>query len=382
MLRLAVCCALCAAAAEAQTSDVGCEFSEQHSTAVSWEALASRSRQRTVVIELWGVAINDTAAGTVGWRDTLLAAVVGESGGWDAAKGALLPAAENTYSEVRDGRQYFVLNATGEAPEPFADTLTAAIPPSLFYETSAANQTIVCRNTFTIANVTSQVVSLQRLFSGLSGNDWVNSDGWGEDFTRPCAWKGVACNVNGSVDGLFLSHNGLASAASAAPAPLLGYEMFAGFADTLTELHLSGNPGLNSTLDALFPARTGTGVFPALRTLSLHSCALQGTLPLSVAELPSLRNLLLYRNELVGSIPDEYGNITSLSTLLLHDNRLSGTLPDWANPFLNSTARVRRINKVWAYGNLLNETHRHDDTLALEESAHPFGPGKYSNWMP
>ena len=65
-----------------------------------------------------------------------------------------------------------------------------------------------------------------------------------------------------------------------------------------------------------------------VEVLSLHSNALNGTIPVEIGDLTSLTALHLSNNDLSGTIPAEIGNLTSLTDLSLDGNALNGTIPD------------------------------------------------------
>ena len=343
-----------------------CSFSTEISTAVSYDVLLSGG-VKTVAVEVWGEELNGTVVSSAFGRTALLNNINGRYRSWDGYETTALPYPDNFYVHTIANAQYLILNIT-QSPsqsDPFSDVLTAVLPGSLF--TNSTIPDVVCSNEFLIANITETSGALISIFNALGGEGWTSRKGWLEDFTSPCTWHGVACGVNSTVQGLFLQKNNVQTMGG------IPTTVFGSLGDTLRSLHLGNNPGLNVSADSI-----PTLSLPLLETLDLHNTGLFGSLPEDWSQHKSLKNVLLYANDLTGTIPYEWGNLTSLTTLLLQDNRLSGALPDWGSPFRNSTAPIK-LKKLWAYGNSLNETFPHEDRLALQESAFPFNPSKYSN---
>jgi hypothetical protein len=117
-----------------------------------------------------------------------------------------------------------------------------------------------------------------------------------------CEWAGVCCRDNASewrcsggdtggiVYGLNLGFNGLSGA-------------------------LPNNPGIWQAL-------------PRLRSLSLRSNSLSGSLPPALRRLTTLRDLNARRNRISGTLPD-LATLTQLQHLSLFANQVSGTVGSW-----------------------------------------------------
>ena len=61
--------------------------------------------------------------------------------------------------------------------------------------------------------------------------------------------------------------------------------------------------------------------------LDMSGNNLRGTLPIEIRKLEHLRYLNLSQNELAGSVPSDLGLLTNLRQLMLHGNQLSGEIP-------------------------------------------------------
>jgi len=173
---------------------------------------------------------------------------------------------------------------------------------------------------------------LRALYESTLGRDWKLKANW--MIGHPCtdSWQGVLCSPRGlgccssRVERLLLRDNGLQGTLPSELASL----------DALVELSLYDNAALSGT----FPSATGTSV---LRSLSVASTTLSGTLPLTVtgrgdaavnpfAFLPPVTTALesLYAPQTLfsGTLPPSIGLLSSLRTLHLSSmGKLSGTLP-------------------------------------------------------
>ena len=157
-----------------------------------------------------------------------------------------------------------------------------------------------------------------------------------------CKWRGIACDVAGSVTEINLAYTGLKG--------------------TLENLAFSSFPNL-LRLDLKVNQLTGSipsniGVLSKLQFLDLSTNNLYSTLPLSLANLThvyeldisrnnltgvldprllpdaagktglvGLKNFLLQTTGLGGRIPEEIGNLRNLSLLALEENYFHGPIP-------------------------------------------------------
>ncbi|CAH1453233.1 unnamed protein product [Lactuca virosa] len=70
------------------------------------------------------------------------------------------------------------------------------------------------------------------------------------------------------------------------------------------------------------------GQFQALRKLSLHDNAIEGSIPKELGFLPNLRGLQLFNNRFTDSIPPALGSCPLLQTIDLSNNSLVGVIPE------------------------------------------------------
>ena len=132
---------------------------------------------------------------------------------------------------------------------------------------------------------------LEELYTATNGQDWENSANWLSE--RPISeWYGVTVDVDGRVNGLYLSSN-----------------------------ELTGE----------IPEELGS--LSGLRRLYLSSNELTGEVPEELGRLTNLDRLVLSRNGLTGDIPNELENLTNLRWLLIGDNELDGEIPAWLGSF-------------------------------------------------
>ncbi|KAL7576829.1 hypothetical protein ACA910_013842 [Epithemia clementina (nom. ined.)] len=69
------------------------------------------------------------------------------------------------------------------------------------------------------------------------------------------------------------------------------------------------------------------GAYTTIRSFSVTSCGLTGTIPTELGNLVQLKSLWLYNNTLSGGVPSELANIPTLERIYVHDNDLQGTMP-------------------------------------------------------
>ena len=161
--------------------------------------------------------------------------------------------------------------------------------------------------------------ALIALYNATDGPNWTNNDKWLSD--QPLGeWYGVGTNLDGRVDFLQLSENGLRGELPAELAQL----------SDLEDLSAFGN-GLSGDI----PAELGQ--LSNLKYLYLEENDLSGEIPPELAQLPSLFGLSLWGNSLSGEIPPELGQL--LVWLLLDDNDLSGEIP----PELGQLTRLQHL---------------------------------------
>jgi hypothetical protein len=103
-----------------------------------------------------------------------------------------------------------------------------------------------------------------------------------------CHWAGIKCNLREDVQGIFLNNANLTGTVP---------REIAGFAKSLTTLHLFSNDNVI------------------------------GTLPHEMGELSNLEILYLHETNIAGSIPPIFGSLANLKELLLDHTHLTGTMP-------------------------------------------------------
>jgi hypothetical protein len=147
-------------------------------------------------------------------------------------------------------------------------------------------------------------MALMAVFNATGGPMWGGPRGpgshrWGT-VSNPCTWAGVCCASNATEWGC----NGAQ------------LEQVRGL-----------NLGFNNLVGTLPPDPAVWGALSSLRSLSMRSNALTGTLPPAImALLPLLEDLNLRRNQLSGTLPAAL-ELPNLRHLSLFTNKLSGTIP-------------------------------------------------------
>ncbi|KAJ0241848.1 LRR receptor-like serine/threonine-protein kinase [Hirschfeldia incana] len=165
-------------------------------------------------------------------------------------------------------------------------------------------------------------LALLRLRStlGLRGTDWpIKRD--------PCLlWRGIQCNINGSIIGINIS--GFRRTRTGKQNPRFSVEPLANLTGLL-HFNASGFP-----LPGSIPDWFGT---TSLRVLDLTSCSVTGVIPVTLGNLTTLRTLNLSRNGLTGLVPRSLGDLSSLSEIDLSSNSLTGPLPESFTSLRNLT---------------------------------------------
>ncbi|KAK0596646.1 hypothetical protein LWI29_017704 [Acer saccharum] len=137
----------------------------------------------------------------------------------------------------------------------------------------------------------------------------LNSGWWNRSSTVTsdhCNWTGIACNVQGSINGIDLNNHGIQG--------------------KFNKFNLS--------------------CFPNLEILKLGTNHLSGSIQLQVGDLPKLRYIDLSENQLSGAIPQEIGSMKNLVSLHLGGNRfdeyngLGGSIPST----LGNLTNLRLLN--------------------------------------
>lgn len=158
--------------------------------------------------------------------------------------------------------------------------------------------------------------------------------------TDPCAWTGISCKPDGSIDSLVLIDKGIRGTI---PQPD-GWKL----PPTITDISL-GNNNKPPTNQLRGPLPPNWELPPRLNLLFLGFQNIGGTLPPSLKmpstllyllmessnltgplppwPLPSVQSINLIGNQLTGSIPDEWTKLPSLAIMSLQNNQLNGSLP-------------------------------------------------------
>uniref|UniRef100_A0ACD6A2H4 Uncharacterized protein n=1 Tax=Avena sativa TaxID=4498 RepID=A0ACD6A2H4_AVESA len=67
---------------------------------------------------------------------------------------------------------------------------------------------------------------------------------------------------------------------------------------------------------------------PALQTLSMYSCGIQGIIPAAVGNLTSIQSLVLHENNFFGTVPSTFNTLKNLQFIQLADSFISGEIED------------------------------------------------------
>ncbi|ORX90340.1 L domain-like protein [Basidiobolus meristosporus CBS 931.73] len=252
---------------------------------------------------------------------------------------------------------------------------------------------------------------LKSVFTALSGNNWVQKNGWtSEDLASCCSWQGVQCNKGGRIKSLDLAQNNLSGKLPAEVSQLNGLltidvsnNTLSNILSEITEvttlisinvantgitsipesignlvnlqsLHLNANkinvlPNTMSqltNLKGLYLANNSLGELPAfiyqmnaLQVLSLDGNNITGTLPNDIGNLSNLEGLYLSQNHLTGSLPEGLSKCTNLRTLKLKNNKIQSEIPTSYTTLTNLHTLDLSHNKLIgvipkSIGNLVN----------------------------
>ena len=175
---------------------------------------------------------------------------------------------------------------------------------------------------------------LEAIYNATNGPNWEHNDNWLSE--QPISeWYGVTVDVDGRVNGLYLSRNDLAGEV---PEEI-------GSLSSLKRLYLSSNDltgeipeelrSLTNLQRLLLSSNQLTGPIPVwlsdltnLKWVILGNNGLDGTIPAGIGNLTDLQFLYLDRNGLTGEIPTELGGLGNLERLWLHNNLLTGPIPE------------------------------------------------------
>ncbi|KAG9141972.1 hypothetical protein Leryth_009317 [Lithospermum erythrorhizon] len=83
---------------------------------------------------------------------------------------------------------------------------------------------------------------------------------------------------------------------------------------------------------------------PMLLIVDMSNNSLSGQIPRSLGSLNSIKFLILSGNNLSGELPSSLRNCTKLASIDLGDNRLSGTIPSWIGESMSSLLILRLRN--------------------------------------
>ncbi len=183
--------------------------------------------------------------------------------------------------------------------------------------------------------------ALEALYAATNGQNWEESDNWLSE--RPISeWHGVTVDVNGRVNGLYLSSNDLAGEIPDDLGSLTGLRRLNLGSNDLTG-EIPEELGGLTNLDRLVLSRNGlTGDIPNelenltnLKWLLIGDNELDGEIPAWLGSFANLQYLYLDRNELTGEIPTELGGLVNLERLFLYDNQLTGSIPTQLGSLVN-----------------------------------------------
>ncbi|KAK2432773.1 receptor protein [Trifolium repens] len=133
--------------------------------------------------------------------------------------------------------------------------------------------------------------------------------------TACCNWKGIRCDNEGHVIGLYLVQEQLISGGFNSSSSLFNLQH-------LQELYLSYT-NFNSSIPS------GFSKLQKLIELDLSNSHFYGTLSNSISNLTHLTYLDLSHNDLSGAIPNSMSNLTHLTYFDLSHNDLSGAVPSF-----------------------------------------------------
>lgn len=128
--------------------------------------------------------------------------------------------------------------------------------------------------------------ALQDFFNAAKGQEWTNSERWGDQFASPCLWFGITCsNVTNQPIVLNLASNGLSGI-------------------------------LNSSI----------GILRSLQSIDLSDNDIKGSIATDIGNLVNLRVLRLSYNKFTGTIPSQLERLRNLQVVQLQNNRLTGEI--------------------------------------------------------
>ena len=170
--------------------------------------------------------------------------------------------------------------------------------------------------------------ALEAIYNATDGPNWEESNNWLSELPIS-EWYGITVDVNGRVNGLYLSSNDLTGE--------IPEEI--GSLTSLKWLYLSSNDLTGEIPEEL-------GALTNLQRLVLSRNQLTGPIPDEVSNLTNLRWMLLGNNNLDGTIPADIGNFTDLQFLYLNGNQLTGEIPADLGDLAN-------LERIWLYNNQL-----------------------------
>eukprot|EP01043_Picozoa_sp_COSAG02_P078113 COSAG02_NODE_17428_length_1004_cov_1.862983_1_plen_251_part_01 len=153
-----------------------------------------------------------------------------------------------------------------------------------------------------------QAAALMVIYNGTGGPHWGGTRGkgragWGDQHSGTvCHWAGVCCRENATEWGCTGGDSGVVRGLD------LGFNRLTGV--------LPDDPAIWQALSTL-------------RSLSLRSNTLSGTIPPALCRLEGLVDLNARRNQISGTLPHNLAMLTDLQHLSLYTNRISGTIGAW-----------------------------------------------------
>jgi len=236
---------------------------------------------------------------------------------------------------------------------------------------------LLATTTSVVSAVNTERETLLLLYNRTLGEQWFNSEGWGDANTPICAWYGVECHdvelggpsttLDSGVTALRLGNNNIAHALppqlwrlprlknlelhdnplteanlQALPASFAAPLQLLNLANCFLT-HVDGLQGAADTLEELRLTRNQLATFPTevyalteLKKLHLSSNVIMGgSMDARIGQLSNLLEFYAYGNELTGELPKELGNLARLQVLSLSNNLFHGHLPEQLNNLVN-----------------------------------------------